>query len=66
MPVITLSQDERTKFADWLEQDATSSKLLIEQLTSLGTPGEAVAGRMKTEMKAAIIILSKLRSIQEM
>ena len=65
MAVITLSATERRKFASWLEQDAESNKLLIEQLAKLGPGGDLMAPRMKTEMAAALIIAGKLRGIED-
>lgn len=65
MSIIVLSQDERIKFANWLEQDLESSKLLIKQMKSLGVPGEVVAKKMRAEMLAELTILTKLRSIEE-
>lgn len=65
MAVITLSADERHKFASWLEQDAESNKLMIEQLAKLGPGHDLMAPRMKTEIAAALIIAGKLRGVEE-
>lgn len=61
---MVLTQQERDKFAAWLEREAESAKAIIEQLEKLGPHGALIAKKEKQEMTAALIIAAKLRSIQ--
>ena len=64
MPVVLLTPKEREKFASWLEQDIESAKLIIEQLAKL--PGnDVMTSHAKQEVVAEIIVLKKLRSVEE-
>jgi len=64
-PIIVLTIAERNRFADWLQQDIETNKLLLEQLSKLGSDGESVAKRMKIETTCEMIVYKKLRDIQE-
>lgn len=55
-----LTEDERAKFADYLEQSAATDLVLIEQLKKL--PGqESKIKKMNVEAMAARVISYKLR-----
>lgn len=57
-----LTEDERAKFADYLEQSVASDLVMIEQLKKI--PGmEPKIKQMNVEAMAARVISEKLRSI---
>ena len=64
MSSLLLSPEERNRFADWLKQDVESDKLMIEQLSKLGPPGELMAKKMKLEVAAGIVVLQKLLTVE--
>lgn len=59
-----LTQTERDRFSQWLQQDIESAKLLIQQMEKL-PQGSVVTAHMKQEVVAEIIVLKKLLSIEE-
>jgi hypothetical protein len=61
---LLLSDEERNRFASWLELEIESSKGMIEQFKKLGQIGEPLIKRETVEMQAALIIARKLRSIE--
>jgi hypothetical protein len=64
--VIELTQQERDKFAAWLEHDAKSNRAMADQMLKMdptGTMG-TLATKYKNEAAAASIIAAKLRSIE--
>lgn len=63
--IISLSVEERNRFADWLEQENRTAQGIIEQLKKLGPAGEVMSRREKAEAAAAQIIARKLRSIED-
>ncbi len=62
--MVELTEEERLKFATWLEQSAETSKEIVDQIRKLGLPGDVLASHEIQEAKAALIIASKLRSIE--
>jgi hypothetical protein len=61
--MISLEQEERDKFASWLEQEAKSNVLMVEQAKEL--PGmDPIIKHMQTETAAFVLIASKLRNIE--
>lgn len=62
MSNLLLTQQERDRFAAWLENEAATSKLLIEQMEKLGPHALPVLNLERTEMNAAIVIARKLRN----
>ena len=65
--MIHLSQHEREKFAAWLEQDAESNKGMIRQWEKMAGPQHAViVDHLKRDVAACLIIMKKLRNIEEM
>ena len=59
-----LTNDERQKFAQWLEILAASNKGIAEQAKALGPVGEIIAKRELIEAAAAILIADKLRATE--
>lgn len=59
---LLLTQEERDRFASWLENEAATSKGLIEQMEKLGPQFAIGAQRERNEATAALIIARKLRS----
>lgn len=60
-----LSDEERKKFADWLENEAATANSMIEQMKKLNLP-DAIMQREKAEAAAALIIARKLRGTESM
>jgi hypothetical protein len=56
---MTLTQEERDKFATWLEEEAVSAKQLAEQAQKLAPP---LAEKLRAESLSASIIARKLRA----
>lgn len=56
-----LTDDERRRFAEYLEQDAASGEAILEQLAKL--PGmDAIIRLTRAEVAASRIVAKKLRS----
>ncbi len=62
--MLTLSQDERDRFATYLEEQAKTNKELAVQAKKLGAAGEVIAKRSNVEAMAEEIVARKLRSIE--
>ena len=63
--MISLTQEERDRFAAWLEQDARSSNILAEQAAKLPGP-DFMGPRLRQEAAAFMFVASKLRRIEDM
>lgn len=62
MSSMLLTDQERERFAAWLEHEAGTARGMIEQLEKLGPMGAPAIAREKTEMTAALIVARKLRA----
>jgi hypothetical protein len=60
---MTLTQDERNKFAQYLEQCAHESEMLLEQMQSLGLP-EVMCQLQQMETHSARFLAKKLRTTE--
>ncbi len=58
-----LTDEERRRFAEYLEQDAESSRLIIAQMEAMPNV-EMMTRNIKIEMHAALIIARKLRDVE--
>lgn len=57
-----LTDDERRRFAEYLEQDAASGEAILSQLEKL--PGmDAIIRKTQAEVAATKIVAKKLRSL---
>ena len=66
--MVSLSQQERDRFATWLEQDAKTTEGMIEQMKKLSMGAalhEAMTKKMKTEAAAMLIVAARLRSTEK-
>lgn len=63
--VISITEEERVRFAAWLEQSAKSDQEIAEQSEKLGPPGEIIASRCKVRATVFMIVARDLRSIEE-
>lgn len=61
---LLLSQEERDRFATWLEHEATVGRDLIAQMEKLGPHAAPIVAREKAEAAAALVIARKLRSTE--
>jgi hypothetical protein len=61
-----LTEQERQRFAEWLEREALTSKGLIEQMKKLGPAMNIAMQREQAEAAAALLIARKLRATQSM
>ena len=61
---LLLNQQERDRFAEWLEHEAATAKGLIEQMEKLGPHMAPLMAREKAEAGAALLIARKLRSTE--
>jgi hypothetical protein len=59
---VMLTNEERLRFIEYLEKDADSSRLLLEQLSKLPA-GLGLDKRMRIEMEASLIVAAKLRQL---
>lgn len=59
-----LTQQERDKFALYLERDAASDKAIADQMEGSGIGIEAMIKKLRVEAMAAEVIARKLRSIE--
>lgn len=64
--MINLTDQEREKFALYLEQDAASNSAMAEQMKKMDPAGAMgmLAKKYKAEAAAAMIVAAKLRSIE--
>lgn len=60
---LLLSDAERERFASWLERDAESSRLLLEQLETLPA-GKLVSNMMGLDMAASLRVAKRLRDME--
>lgn len=58
-----LTQQERARFAAYLEEDAAQNVALAEQMEKLPMPVIPMAKKMRTEAMAEKIVANMLRSI---
>lgn len=61
--IITLTQEERDKFAAWLEQNAKSDDAMAEQMTKMGGL-DMVVKRMKQRAALYSLVAHELRNIE--
>jgi len=67
MSRLLLTEQERHRFADWLEMEAASSEGLALELDKLfGGSVAAIAKQHRMEAAASRLIAKKLRSIESM
>ena len=64
--MINLTDQEREKFALYLEQDAASNRAMAAQMEKMDPTGTMgmLATKYKNEATAAMIVAAKLRSIE--
>lgn len=62
---VNLTDDERLRFAVWLENSAKSDIGIAEQAEKLGSHGAIIAKKNRTRALAYQIVAKDLRSIQE-
>jgi hypothetical protein len=60
---MTLSNEERRKFAAYLEQLAVNSTLLLKQATTVSAP-RALTDKLRMETGAALVIADLLNSTE--
>ncbi len=60
---MSLTAEEREKFAAYLEQNARDTEKLVQQLLNLPA-GRQLAARFEKEAEASRIIAEKLRNMQ--
>lgn len=58
-----LTDAERAKFIEYLEKDAESSRLLLEQLNKLPMVPKGIETHLKTEMMAQLVVARKLKNM---
>ena len=63
--MINLTQQDRDKFAAWLEQDAAATQGLLAQMETLRVPAALIQSR-KNEIAAFLFVAKRLRAIEEM
>ena len=63
---LLLTDQERDRFAAWLEHEAATEEGLIEQMEKLGPHFALVVQQKKLEANASLVIARKLRSTQSM
>jgi len=61
---LLLSAEERQRFAEWLEHEATTGKGLLEQIEKLGPGMQMLADRERGDIAAALRIARKLRQTE--
>lgn len=63
--MITLTQEEREKFAAYLEQHAANDEAIVEAIKSLkGSTMTAMFAKLSEEVRAARIIAKKFRDTE--
>ena len=62
--MISLTQEERDKFASWLEQDAISNEEIAEQTKKLFSKEHPLVNKYRSEALAARIVAKGLRSTE--
>jgi len=63
--IVSLTQQERDKFASWLEQEVQSNNVIIEQAMKL-KGGEIVVKHMKQRVALFSMMAMELRKIEDM
>lgn len=63
--MILLTQQDRDKFAAWLEQEAQNDNILVEQAMKLNG-GEIIAKHMKQRAMIFTMVAIELRKIEDM
>ncbi len=63
---LLLTTQERERFAAWLEHEAETDAVLIQQMEKLGPAFASVAATRKQEVVAAMMIARKLRATEGM
>lgn len=58
-----LTNEERAKFIEYLEKDAESSRLLLEQMGKLPMLPNEFDKKLRVEMMAQLVVAKKLRSL---
>lgn len=61
-----LTEEEKRRFVEYLEQDATSNELLATQMEKSGVPIPELLARFRNEAKAARIIIKSLLARESM
>ncbi len=61
---LLLTDQERERFAAWLEHEAATDIGIIDQLEKMGPAMTIVAAHKKAEASAALLIARKLRATQ--
>ena len=64
MTIITLTTEERHRFAAYLEQEAKTSEDMIAQLDKLGLADDSMKIKLNVEVMAEQIVAIKLRSYE--
>ncbi len=62
--MMLLTDEERRKFAEWLEQDAASCRAIADQLEKLGPMHHAMANKERIDAIAEMLIAKKLRNTE--
>jgi len=60
---VILTNEERAKFIEYLEKDAESSRLLLEQMGKLPMLPNEFDKKLRVEMMAQLVVAKKLRSL---
>jgi hypothetical protein len=63
---LLLTDQERERFAAWLEHEAATENTLVAQMEKLGPSFALVIEQKKLEANASLVIARKLRSTQSM
>jgi len=61
---LLLSQDERNRFADWCEMEASSNDGIIQQMEKMNIHQNIIKSR-KSEVVAYLIVAGILRRIED-
>ena len=63
MSALLLTEEERQRFADYLEQESVSSDGIAQQMeATFGPPGKVLARQEREYSAAAMLIVKRLRS----
>lgn len=62
---LLLSDEERERFATWLEREAETNEGMVKHMASMKVP-EPMMQRMRTEAMACRIVVARLRSTETM
>jgi len=64
--LISLSQQEREKFAMWLQQGAEGDNALAEQAQKLGAHGEVIARSYRAKAAAKLMVMQQLMNTESL